>query len=24
MTLLEEMANRVFTVCAIHREYPYI
>ena len=24
MTLVHEMANRLFTVCAIHMEYPYI
>jgi syntaxin-binding protein 1 len=24
MTLINELANRLFTVCAIHMEYPYI
>ena len=24
MTLIHELANRLFTVCAIHMEYPYI
>ena len=24
MTLMHEMANKLFTVCAIHMEYPYI
>ena len=24
MTLIQELANRLFTVCAIHMEYPYI
>ena len=24
MTIIEELANRLFTVCAIHMEYPYV
>ena len=24
MTIVDELANRLFTVCAIHMEYPYV
>ena len=24
MTIIDELANRLFTVCAIHMEYPYV